>query len=98
MTSITHSGVTHTKRITALAPTHKGPAICPDGVNLFALANGGFLIRDPLHAHSYGDREGNSLRTMDAAAFSTLEEALEWLRVNMVRPVQRAETGKAVRS
>jgi hypothetical protein len=50
-----------------------------------------------LHAHSTV-RDGNSLRTMDAAAFSTLEEALEWLRVNMVRPVQRAETGKAVRS
>jgi hypothetical protein len=47
------------------APTHKTSGFCDRiVVNLFALPSGGFLLRDPLHAHSYGDRDGNSLRTM----------------------------------
>jgi hypothetical protein len=65
MSSITHSGVTHTKRITALAPTHKGRLSAPmrQPVRL-----GQRRVFDPRPAaRSFdGDREGNSLRTMDA--------------------------------
>lgn len=65
---------------------HKAPPVRPDGVNLFALPQGGFLIRDPMHSESYSFGRGDVMRVPDAVAFSTLDEALDWLRDNMARP------------
>lgn len=69
-------------------PPHKAAPHRPVSVCLFALPQGGFLVRDPMWAQDYRDMVGNMVRTHDDAAFSTLEEALEWLRVNMARPAQ----------
>jgi hypothetical protein len=76
----------HAQKFSAPAQTHKGPALRPAVINLFALPSGGFLLRDPSWQASYVDSHGNRSMLNDAAAFSTLEEALEWLRVNMARP------------
>jgi hypothetical protein len=68
-------------------PTHKAPPMRPAGVNLFALPSGGFLIRDPFYLGSYVGEEGSRFRMAEGVAFSTLDEALSWLRDHMARPV-----------
>lgn len=69
-------------------PTHKAAPRRPTAVNLFALPSGGFQVADPQFAHYGQDRHGNTIIDTATAAFSTLEEALEWLRVNMARPAE----------
>jgi hypothetical protein len=69
---------------------HKAPSVLPTEVVLRAKACGGFTISGV--SSDYGRSS-----MADSAAFTDLDEALEWLRVNMARPVQQPETGKAVR-
>jgi hypothetical protein len=76
---------------TILPVTHKPAGGKPRGVNLFALPCGGFEIRDPCIGREHEDmlisQNGDFHRNVALAAFSTLAEALEWLRENMAQPV-----------
>lgn len=78
--------------------THTDLPVAPAAVNLFALPSGGFLVRDPAFQHSYTNNPGDIFRSTEAAAFSTLEEALDWLRVNMARPAQEAQKMAAAKA
>jgi hypothetical protein len=62
----------------------------PLSVLLEANAVGGFTLSGP--TSDFGRTSGPK------AAFTTLDDALEWLRVNMARPAQDHEPGKAVLS
>jgi len=74
-------------------PAHRAPPCRPAGVNLFALPSGGFLVRDPLYiGDDYKDGRGNVFRCTDAAAFSTLDELLEWLGLFFSRPVEEPQS------
>lgn len=62
-------------------PTHRAGLSRPYEVILHANPCGGFSIRGVP-----GDYGRTSM--VEAAAFSTLDEALTWLRENMARPAQ----------
>lgn len=66
--------------------THKAPADRPSEVLLCANPCGGFVI-----AGVPGDFRRISMA--EVAAFSTLDEALMWLRENMARPTQDKSPG-----
>jgi hypothetical protein len=71
--------------------THKPASEKPRAVNLFALPCGGFEVRDPFFGREARDpmigHRGDILYNETIAAFSTLAQALDWLRENMAQPV-----------
>jgi hypothetical protein len=74
---------------------HKPSSAKPSAVNIFAMPDGGFMVRDPFFKQSYGDGHGHIADAPGNAAFSTLEEALEWLGQNMARPATQSAKAAA---
>lgn len=74
--------------------SHKPAPRVADAINLFSLPSGGFLIRDPAWRESFTRNEGSTFMDTGTAAFSTLDEALDWLRMNMARPAEKPDAPK----
>lgn len=72
------------------ATAHTAPKGKPRAINLFALPCGGFALRDPFYGREDQDRlvgaRGDYCDSPALAAFTTLDQALEWLRANMAQP------------
>jgi hypothetical protein len=68
----------------AKAPTHIAPSSKPRSVTLTAGPQGGFLV--------HAARDDYEFKGAAAAAFTTLDEALDWLRDNMARPAAAKPT------
>jgi hypothetical protein len=76
--------------------SHKPASAKPRAVNLFALPCGGFEIRDPFYGREHEDtlisQRGDYHHNIAVAAFSTLDQALDWLAQNMAQPVSEPKS------